>query len=56
MQSNTNYIVFGHLSSGSNNPEKTDSTVQLYFSEFKHGRDYIMGAAPAEIKGGAVVF
>lgn len=54
--SGTTHIVLGHLSPENNTPEKADSTVRSYLSGFKRGRDYLMGVAPAETRGGAVVF
>ncbi len=56
VQNGTTHIVLGHLSLENNTPKKAVSTVQSYLSEFKRGRDYLMGVAPAETMGGAVVF
>lgn len=52
----TTHIVLGHLSQDNNRPDIAYSTVQSYLTEAVSGRDYIMGVAPVETQGGAVIF
>lgn len=52
----TTHIVLGHLSQDNNRPDIADKTVENALSEFTRNRDYIMGIAPVESSGGAVIF
>ena len=52
----TTHILLGHLSAENNRPQLADLTVQNYLAEFIRGKDYLMGVAPMETKGGAVIF
>lgn len=56
VRNGTTHIVLGHLSPENNRPDIADSAVQSYLSAFTRGRDYLMGVAPVETTGGAVVF
>lgn len=52
----TTHIILGHLSQDNNRPDIADSTVQSHLLDFTRGRDYLMGVAPVETRGGAVIF
>jgi len=52
----TTHIILGHLSQDNNRPDIADSTVQSHLLGFTRGRDYLMGVAPVETQGGAVIF
>ena len=52
----TAHIILGHLSQDNNRPDIADSTVQSHLLGFTRGRDYLMGVAPVETQGGAVIF
>jgi len=52
----TTHIILGHLSQDNNRPGIADSTVQSHLTDFTRGRDYLMGVAPVETQGGAVIF
>ena len=52
----TTHIVLGHLSQDNNRPDIADKTVENVLSEFTRKRDYLMGVAPVESAGGAVIF
>ena len=52
----TVYFLLGHLSQDNNTPYIADSTVQKSLSGYKRNKDYLMGVAPVETKGGAVIF
>lgn len=56
ISSGTTHILLGHLSQENNTPDLADSTVQKYLSEFKRGKDYLMGVAPVESEGVNVIF
>lgn len=51
----TTHILLGHLSQENNTPQKAFSAVSSYIKDYRSGRDYIMGLAPVETTGGAVV-
>ncbi len=55
-ENGTTHFLLGHLSQDNNRPEIADKTVQNGLSGFVRGRDYLMGVAPVETKGGAVIF
>ncbi len=52
----TSYFILGHLSQDNNHPRIADYTVQSALEGFTRGKDYLMGVAPVETKGGAVIF
>jgi phosphoribosyl 1,2-cyclic phosphodiesterase len=52
----TTHFLLGHLSQDNNRPQIADKTTTDYLSEFKRGKDYLLGIAPVETKGGAVIF
>ena len=52
----TTHILLGHLSPENNRPDIAYSTVRSYLGGAVSGRDYIMGVAPMETQGGAVIF
>ncbi|MBO5571573.1 MAG: MBL fold metallo-hydrolase [Ruminococcus sp.] len=52
----TTHIILGHLSQDNNRPDIAYNTVQKALSGFVSGRDYLLGVAPVETQGGAVIF
>lgn len=52
----TTHLLLGHLSQDNNRPDIADKTVHKALSEFVRNRDYLMGVAPVETNGGAVIF
>ena len=52
----TTHILLGHLSQDNNRPDIADKTVEGVLSGFVRNRDYLMGVAPVESSGGAVIF
>lgn len=52
----TTHFILGHLSQDNNRPDIADRTVQQGLPQFTRGRDYLLGVAPVETKGGAVIF
>lgn len=56
IESGTTHFLLGHLSQDNNRPNIADSTVQNSLSQFVRGKDYLLGVAPVETKGGAVIF
>ncbi|MDE6775319.1 MAG: MBL fold metallo-hydrolase [Ruminococcus sp.] len=52
----TEYIVLGHLSQDNNRPDIADFTVESALNRYVRGRDYLLGVAPVETKGAAVIF
>lgn len=54
--SGTTRILLGHLSPHNNTPELAAETVLEGLSAFRHGLDYVLGIAPTETAGGAVIF
>ena len=52
----TTHILLGHLSQDNNHPRIADETVQRGLERFARGKDYLMGVAPVETQGGAVIF
>ncbi len=56
IESGTVYFILGHLSQQNNTPELADSTVEKSLSRFTRGKDYLMGVAPVQTEGGAVIF
>ena len=56
VQRGTTHILLGHLSQDNNRPDLADSTVENGMSGLVRGKDYLMGVAPVETQGGAVIF
>lgn len=52
----TTHFILGHLSQDNNRPHIAEQTVKSSLSQYTFGKDYLMGAAPVETKGGAVIF
>lgn len=52
----TTHFILGHLSQDNNRPYIADSTVQNSLTQFTRGKDYLLGVAPVETQGGAVIF
>lgn len=56
IESGTTHFILGHLSQDNNQPVLADSAVQGYLRNYARGRDYLLGVAPVETRGGAVIF
>jgi phosphoribosyl 1,2-cyclic phosphodiesterase len=56
IENGTTHFILGHLSQDNNRPEIADSTVQNSLSRYVRGKDYLLGVAPVETQGGAVIF
>ncbi len=54
--SGTTHFILGHLSQDNNRPHIADSTVQNRLTDCVRGKDYLLGVAPVETNGGAVIF
>ncbi len=52
----TTHFILGHLSQDNNRPQIADSTVQNSLPQYKRCKDYLLGVAPVETAGGAVIF
>lgn len=52
----TTHLILGHLSQDNNRPQLADKAVETALSEFIRNRDYLMGTAPVETSGEAVIF
>lgn len=52
----TTHFILGHLSQDNNTPKLAEETVLSHLSEFTRCRDYLLGVAPVETNGGAVIF
>jgi len=52
----TCFVILGHLSPENNRPDIAEKTVQSYMKDLQRGKDYLMGTAPCETNGGAVIF
>lgn len=52
----TTHFLLGHLSQDNNHPQMADSTVKNGLLGYTRGKDYLLGVAPVETKGGAVIF
>ncbi|MBP3310426.1 MAG: MBL fold metallo-hydrolase [Ruminococcus sp.] len=52
----TTHFILGHLSQDNNRPQIADSTVQNSLPQFTRCKDYLLGVAPVETRGGAVIF
>lgn len=55
IESGTTHFILGHLSQDNNRPHIADSTVQSALP-YTRGKDYLLGVAPVETQGGAVIF
>lgn len=56
VQGGTTRLLLGHLSPHNNTPEKASEAAFRGLREFTHGMDYLLGIAPVETQGGAVIF
>lgn len=56
IENGTTYLILGHLSQDNNQPYIADKTVAACLSDMERGKDYLMGVAPVETQGGAVIF
>ena len=52
----TTHFVLGHLSQDNNRPHIADGNVQNSLPQYVRGKDYLLGVAPVETCGGAVIF
>lgn len=52
----TTRILLGHLSPHNNTPELAAEAALRGLAGFRHGLDYVLGIAPTETTGGAVIF
>ena len=52
----TTHFILGHLSQDNNRPNIADSTVQNSLPQYIRCKDYLLGVAPVETQGGAVIF
>lgn len=52
----TTHFILGHLSQDNNRPQIADSTVQNSLPQYTRCKDYLLGVAPVETCGGAVIF
>lgn len=56
IEQGTTHFLLVHLSQDNNRPQIADCTVQNGLPQFKRGKDYLLGVAPVETTGGAVIF
>ena len=56
IRSGTTRLLLGHLSHHNNTPVLASKTVLQGLKDFKMNYDYLLGIAPAESTGGAVIF
>ncbi len=54
--SGTTRLLLGHLSPHNNTPEKAAKAAMEGLRSFTQGMDYLLGIAPVETQGGAVIF
>ncbi|MBQ8297440.1 MAG: MBL fold metallo-hydrolase [Ruminococcus sp.] len=52
----TTHFILGHLSQDNNRPQLADRTVHNSLTQYTRGKDYLLGVAPVETQGGAVIF
>ncbi len=52
----TTHFILGHLSQDNNRPDIAENTVKSSLPQYQFFRDYLLGVAPVETKGGAVIF
>lgn len=56
VRSGTTRLLLGHLSPHNNTPEKAAAAAYEGLQAFESGMDYLLGIAPVETQGGAVIF
>lgn len=56
VHSGTTRLLLGHLSPHNNTPELAAQAAYTGLREFTNGLDYLLGIAPVETQGGAVIF
>lgn len=56
IRNGTTRILLGHLSPHNNTPNLAGTTVIRYLQDFRQNIDYLLGIAPVESSGGAVIF
>ncbi len=56
VRSGTTRLLLGHLSPHNNTPALAAQAAQEGLREFTQGMDYLLGIAPVETQGGAVIF
>ncbi|MDE6088920.1 MAG: MBL fold metallo-hydrolase [Oscillospiraceae bacterium] len=56
IRTGTTRLLLGHLSQNSNTPELAAGTTVKALTEYTMGTDYLLGVAPVETPGGAVIF
>lgn len=56
VQNGTTRLLLGHLSPHNNTPELAAAAAAEGLRQFTRGMDYLLGIAPAETQGGAVIF
>ncbi len=56
VRSGTTRILLGHLSPHNNTPQRAAQAAAEGLREFTNGMDYLLGIAPVETQGGAVIF
>lgn len=56
VQNGTTRLLLGHLSPHNNTPQKAAEAAMEGLRNFTQGMDYLLGIAPVETQGGAVIF
>ena len=56
VEQGTTHIILGHLSPENNRPHIADQTAQNALYGMERNKDYLLGVAPMETTGGAVIF
>ncbi|MBQ1464592.1 MAG: MBL fold metallo-hydrolase [Ruminococcus sp.] len=56
VEQGTTHIILGHLSPENNRPHIADQTVENALYGMERNKDYLLGVAPMETTGGAVIF
>lgn len=56
VENGTTHLLLGHLSQDNNRPAIADRTASAALGKFVRGKDYLLGVAPVETTGGAVIF
>lgn len=52
----TTHFLLGHLSQDNNRPAIAENNVKNSLPQYRFCKDYLLGVAPVETKGGAVIF
>lgn len=52
----TTHFILGHLSQDNNRPDIAERTVKSSLAQYAFSKDYLLGVAPVETRGGAVIF